>query len=438
MDKIVDGLLDFIECSPSPFHTVKAAKELLEAEDFQELSLEGEWKLRAGGRYFVEAYGSTLLAFRVGKKEQRGLRMAAAHTDFPCFRVKPAPALCREGYGSLNVECYGGLILSTWQDRPLSLAGKVVLRGADAFSPKTVLVDFGRPLMTIPSLAIHMNRDANNGVPFNPQKELLPLYGDENAKGTFMEQMAALAGVARKDILAHDLYVYSRTPGTVWGASGEYISCGRLDDLQCAFSSLEGFLQAQDGESIPLHCVFDNEEVGSSSKQGAASTLLRDTLIRICEAMGKNQSTYRRYLANSFMISADNAHAVHPNYTDKACPTNRPYMNGGIVIKYSANQKYTTDGMAAGIFQEICKRADVPYQTFLNRSDMAGGSTLGNISNTQVALNTVDIGLPQLAMHSPYETAGSEDTGYLIRAAAYFFESSICESGYGSYTIKHI
>ena len=290
----------------------------------------------------------------------------------------------------------------------------------------------------IPSLAIHMNRDANNGVPFNPQKELLPLYGDENAKGTFMEQMAALAGVARKDILAHDLYVYSRTPGTVWGASGEYISCGRLDDLQCTFSSLEGFLQAQDGESIPLHCVFDNEEVGSSSKQGAASTLLRDTLIRICEAMGKNQSAYRRYLANSFMISADNAHAVHPNYTDKACPTNRPYMNGGIVIKYSANQKYTTDGMAAGIFQEICKRADVPYQTFLNRSDMAGGSTLGNISNTQVALNTVDIGLPQLAMHSPYETAGSEDTGYLIRAAAYFFESSICESGYGSYTIKHI
>lgn len=283
-----------------------------------------------------------------------------------------------------------------------------------------------------------MNRDANNGIPFNPQKELLPLYGDENAKGTFMEQMAALAGVARKDILAHDLYVYSRTPGTIWGASGEYISCGRLDDLQCAFSSLEGFLQAQDGESIPLHCVFDNEEVGSSSKQGAASTLLRDTLIRICEAMGKNQSAYRRYLANSFMISADNAHAVHPNYTDKACPTNRPYMNGGIVIKYSANQKYTTDGMAAGIFQEICKRADVPYQTFLNRSDMAGGSTLGNISNTQVALNTVDIGLPQLAMHSPYETAGSEDTGYLIRAAAYFFESSICESGYGSYTIKHI
>ena len=292
--------------------------------------------------------------------------------------------------------------------------------------------------MTIPNLAIHMNRDANNGVKFNPQKDLLPLYGDETAKGTFMARIAELAGVTENDILAHDLYVYSRTPGSVWGASEEYISCGRLDDLQCAFSSLEGFLHAKDGESIPLHCVFDNEEVGSSSKQGAASTLLYDTLVRICEAMGKSPAAYRRYLANSFMISADNAHAVHPNYAEKACPTNRPYMNGGIVIKYSANQKYTTDGVAAGIFQEICKRAEVPYQTFLNRSDMAGGSTLGNISNTQVALNTVDIGLPQLAMHSPYETAGSEDTGYLIRAAAYFFESSICENGYGRYTIEHM
>lgn len=339
-------------------------------------------------------------------------------------------------YVKLNVEKYGGMLCAPWFDRPLSVAGRLIVKDGEQIVTK--LVDVKKDLVMIPSLAIHMNRDANNGVNFNPQKDLLPLYGDENAKGTFMERMAALAGVARKDILAHDLYVYSRTPGTIWGASGEYISCGRLDDLQCAFSSLEGFLQAQDGESIPLHCVFDNEEVGSSSKQGAASTLLRDTLIRICEAMGKTQSAYRRYLANSFMISADNAHAVHPNYTDKACPTNRPYMNGGIVIKYSANQKYTTDGMAAGIFQEICKRADVPYQTFLNRSDMAGGSTLGNISNTQVALNTVDIGLPQLAMHSPYETAGSEDTGYLIRAAAYFFESSICESGYGSYTIKHI
>ena len=344
----------------------------------------------------------------------------ASHSDSPMFKIKENPEIEAEGhYVKLNVEKYGGMLCAPWFDRPLSVAGRLVVKDGEQIVTK--LVDVKKDLVMIPSLAIHMNRDANNGVPFNPQKELLPLYGDENAKGTFMEQMAALAGVARKDILAHDLYVYSRTPGTVWGASGEYISCGRLDDLQCAFSSLEGFLQAQDGESIPLHCVFDNEEVGSSTRQGAASTFLKDTLMRINMGLGRTQEEYYMALADSFMISADNAHALHPNHTDKTDPVNRPVLNEGIVIKYNANQKYCTDGVSAAIFKDICHRAKVPYQTFVNRSDMAGGSTLGNISNTQVPMKTVDIGLAQLAMHSVYETTGAKDTESLIKAASVLF-----------------
>ena len=432
-----EKLFSFIESSPTAFHAIETMRCRLDTEGYQPLLEGSDWNLQAGGKYYVIRNGSSIIAFRIPTAEWKGFQIMASHSDSPMFKIKENPEMEAEGhYVKLNVEKYGGMLCAPWFDRPLSVAGRLVVKEGNQIVTK--LVDVKKDLVMIPSLAIHMNRDANNGVKFNPQKDLLPLYGDETAKGTFMARIAELAGVAENDILAHDLYVYSRTPGSVWGTSEEYISCGRLDDLQCAFSSLEGFLHAKDGESIPLHCVFDNEEVGSSSKQGAASTLLYDTLVRICEAMGKSPAAYRRYLANSFMISADNAHAVHPNYAEKACPTNRPYMNGGIVIKYSANQKYTTDGVAAGIFQEICKRAEVPYQTFLNRSDMAGGSTLGNISNTQVALNTVDIGLPQLAMHSPYETAGSEDTGYLIRAAAYFFESSICENGYGRYTIEHM
>ena len=385
-----EKLFSFIESSPTAFHAIETMRCRLDTEGYQPLLEGSDWNLQAGGKYYVIRNGSSIIAFRIPTAEWKGFQIMASHSDSPMFKIKENPEMEAEGhYVKLNVEKYGGMLCAPWFDRPLSVAGRLVVKEGNQIVTK--LVDVKKDLVMIPSLAIHMNRDANNGVKFNPQKDLLPLYGDETAKGTFMARIAELAGVTENDILAHDLYVYSRTPGSVWGASEEYISCGRLDDLQCAFSSLEGFLHAKDGESIPLHCVFDNEEVGSSSKQGAASTLLYDTLVRICEAMGKSPAAYRRYLANSFMISADNAHAVHPNYAEKACPTNRPYMNGGIVIKY-----------------------------------------------TQVALNTVDIGLPQLAMHSPYETAGSEDTGYLIRAAAYFFESSICENGYGRYTIEHM
>ena len=288
----------------------------------------------------------------------------------------------------------------------------------------------------IPNLAVHMNREANSGYKYNLQKDMLPVVGEASSKGKLMKLVAENAGVKEEDILSTDLFLYNRAKGTIWGLEKEFLSAGRLDDLQCAFASMRGFLAAVPGESVPVCAVFDNEEVGSSTKQGAASTFLESTLRRLNGALGRTEEEYLSAVAGSFMISADNAHAVHPNHTDLADPTNRPAMNGGIVIKYNANQKYTTDAVSAAVFKLLCERVNVPYQTFANRSDMAGGSTLGNIANTKVSLNTVDIGLPQLAMHSPYETAGTKDTGYFCEVAKEFFSSSVEMKGNGIYEIR--
>ena len=321
------------------------------------------------------------------------------------------------------------MLCAPWFDRPLSVAGRVAVRTEKGVETRLVNVD--RDLLLIPSLAIHMNRKANDGQSYNVQQDLIPLYGDGKAKNSFRKLIAKEAKISEKDLLSMDLFLYSRTKGTIWGAKEEFLSSGRLDDLQCAYASLKGFLKAENSKSIPVYAVFDNEEVGSGTKQGAASTFLKDVLHRIAGALGKSEEEYQVALAGSFMVSADNAHAVHPNYADKTDPTNRPFLNGGIVIKYSANQKYTTDAVSAALFKLLCEREKVPCQTFVNRSDMAGGSTLGNISNTQVALNTVDIGLPQLAMHSPYETAGTKDTEYLAKAAKAVFSASVLVSGDG-------
>lgn len=364
---------------------------------------------------------ASLIAFTLPVEDFHGMRIIASHSDSPAFKVKENPELETDGhYIRLNVERYGGMLCAPWLDRPLSVAGRVIVKDSRG-NLVSRLVNIDRDLLLIPNLAIHMNREANNGYKYNAQKDMLPLYGSLTAKGTFMETIAKAADADKSDILGHDLFLYNRQKASIWGASEEFISSGRLDDLQCAFASLKGFLSGKKTSHLGVYCILDSEEVGSTTRQGAASTFLYDTLTRILENLGCTREDYLIHLADSFMLSADNAHAVHPNHTDKADPSNRPYLNGGIVLKFNANQKYCTDGISAAMFRDLCNTAGVPVQTFANRSDMAGGSTLGNISNTQVALNTVDIGLPQLAMHSPYETAGVEDTDYLIRAAEAFY-----------------
>ncbi|QBE96235.1 putative M18 family aminopeptidase 2 [Blautia producta] len=416
-----EQLLAFIEKSPSCFHAIKNMKDILLAEGFAELREEDKWEIVNGGKYFVTRNDSSIVAFTIPETGAFGYRIMASHSDSPTFKIKENPEMeVDKKYVKLNVERYGGMLCAPWFDRPLSVAGRVIVKEGDAFVTKFVDVD--RDLLMIPNLAIHMNREVNDGYKYNAQVDMLPLYGDISSKDTFMKSIAEAAGVKEEDILGHDIFLYNRVKGSIWGANEEFVSSSRLDDLQCAFSSLQGFLKGEKKEYAAVHCVLDNEEVGSGTKQGAASTFLYDTLVRINECLGLSYEEYLRALAKSFMLSADNAHAVHPNHKEVADPVNRPYMNEGIVIKHSANQKYCTDGVSAAVFKDLCREAGVPFQNFTNRSDMLGGSTLGNISNTKVALNAVDIGLPQLAMHSPYETAGVKDTYYLIQAAEKFFK----------------
>lgn len=415
-----EKLLDFIEKSPTAFQAVDEMQKRLTENGFEVLSEKEYWKLIPGGKYLVTRNNSALIAFCIPEKESRVFHIMASHSDSPSFKIKENPEIkVDNSYVKLNVEKYGGMLMAPWFDRPLSVAGRVIIRRNDGLEEK--LVDIKRDLVMIPNLAIHMNREANNGVAYNPQKDLQPLFAAGNTDRTLLEIIAEQTGVKKEDIISHDLFLYNRMLGTIWGADKEFVSSARLDDLQCAFASMEGLLRAQNHESIAVHCVMDNEEVGSGTKQGAASTFLKDTLLRINMGLGRTYEEYLMTLAGSFMVSADNAHALHPNYTDKTDPTNHPVLNKGIVIKFNANQKYCTDAVSAAIFKELCTKAGVPYQTFVNRSDIAGGSTLGNISNTQVPMNTVDIGLPQLAMHSPYETAGVKDTEYLVRAAEELF-----------------
>lgn len=415
-----EKLLDFIEKSPTAFQAVDEMQKRLTENGFEVLSEKEYWKLVPGGKYLVTRNNSALIAFCIPEKESRVFHIMASHSDSPSFKIKENPEIkVDNSYVKLNVEKYGGMLMAPWFDRPLSVAGRVIVKGKDGLEEK--LVDIKRDLVMIPNLAIHMNREANNGVAYNPQKDLQPLFAAGNTDRTLLEIIAEQTGVKKEDIISHDLFLYNRMLGTIWGADKEFVSSARLDDLQCAFASMEGLLRAQNHGSIAVHCVMDNEEVGSGTKQGAASTFLKDTLLRINMGLGRTYEEYLMTLAGSFMVSADNAHALHPNYTDKTDPTNHPVLNKGIVIKFNANQKYCTDAVSAAIFKELCTKAGVPYQTFVNRSDIAGGSTLGNISNTQVPMNTVDIGLPQLAMHSPYETAGVKDTEYLVRAAEELF-----------------
>ena len=419
--EITEQLLEFIRKSPVSFQATEEMEQRFRKAGYQKLYEKEYWNLKAGGKYVVTRNHSALIAFSIPEKNSMRFHIMASHSDSPAFKIKENPEMQVEhAYTKLNVEGYGGMLMAPWADRPLSVAGRVMVSGKNG--PEERLVNIDRDLLMIPSLAIHMNREANKGVAYNPQKDMLPLMGCGSEKADLMEILAEKLKIKKEDILTHDLFLYNRMPGTIWGADREFVSSPRLDDLQCAFASMEGMLRGRKENCIAVHCVLDNEEVGSGTKQGAASTFLKDTLRRINDSLGRTYEEYLMTLADSFMISADNAHALHPNYTEKADPVNHPVINGGIVIKYNANQKYCTDAVSAAVFKDICKRTEVPCQTFVNRSDIPGGSTLGNISNTQVAVNTVDIGLPQLAMHSPYETAGTEDTWSLIKAATVFFE----------------
>lgn len=428
-------LLQFLDHSPNAFYAVANMQKELEDAGFTRLYEGCPWTLSGGHGYYVTRNDSAIIAFRIPEGEYQGFQIMASHCDSPVFKIKTnAEIVVDNSYVKLNVEKYGGMLCAPWLDRPLSVAGRVIVQTEEGIATKLVNVD--RDLLIIPNVAIHMNRQVNDGYAFNAQVDMLPLFCEQGEeKNQFMQLIADEAGVQVEDILDTDLFLYDRMKGTTLGLHGEFIASGRLDDLQCAFASLKGFLAAELKQSIAVHCVYDNEEVGSGTKQGAASTFLKDTLQRISRAMGCSEEQYLMSIASSFMVSADNAHAVHPNHAEKADPTNRPYMNRGIVIKYSANQKYTTDGVSGAVMRAICKKAEVPYQTFTNRSDMLGGSTLGNISQAQVALNTVDIGLPQLAMHSPYETAGARDTAYLIEAARVLFSSSFEGNGDGNYRL---
>lgn len=419
-EKLSKDMLQFIEESPSCFHAVANLEKMLCKQGFIGLSEENAFTLERGGRYFVTRNGSSILAFVIPKGEAKGFHMSAAHSDSPAFKVKENPEMAVEDhYVKLNVEKYGGMIDSSWLDRPLSVAGRVVVKEKDELVAKLLNVD--RDLLLIPNVAIHMNRDMNKGMEYNAQTDLQPLYSDGEGKGSFLKLLAKEAGVDAGNLLGYDLYLYTREKGRFFGAKEEFLFSPRLDDLQSAYGCMRALAESTPEEYVNVCVVFDNEEVGSGTKQGADSTFLSDTLMRIHRALGGKDEKLDCMLANSFMISADNAHAVHPNHPEKADPTNRPYLNGGIVIKFHGSQRYTTDAFSAARMKDICNRAEVPYQTYHNRSDIAGGSTLGNISTAHVSVNTVDIGLPQLAMHSACETAGVKDTEYLLRAMKCFY-----------------
>lgn len=435
MDKaIAQELLDFIRKSPSCYHAIAQMKEQLEKAGFSQLQEAKSWKLEAGKGYFVTRNNSSIIAFSIPNRQYIGYQIMSSHSDSPTFKIKTKPEMeVEDHYIKLNVEKYGGMICSTWFDRPLSIAGRALVKEEGQLVTKLVNVD--RDLLMLPNLAIHMNRKANDGYVYNIQKDMLPIFGDARAKGEFKNTIAKSIDVEAENIVGEDLFLYNRMSGTIWGANEEYISSPKLDDLECAFASLKGIVEAKPTSSVAVHCVFDNEEVGSGTKQGAAATFLKNVLTRIQEEL-QPEVSLSQALASSFMVSADNAHGVHPNYTDKMDPTNKAYLNEGIVMKFNANQKYTTDGVSAAIFSMLCQQSELPYQTFVNRSDMAGGSTLGNISNTQASLNTVDIGLAQLAMHSSYETAGVKDIEDLTRFAKTLFEASIETEADGTYRVK--
>ena len=426
MNQSVSELKNFLDSAHSVYHAVAALGWMLEEAGYTYLSEQETWNLVPGGKYYLTRGGSGLIAFRVPMDQTKGFLMSASHSDRPSFKVKENGELTGI-YTRLATEKYGGMLMGTWLDRPLSVAGRVMVE--TNYGVQSKLVDIDRDLMLMPNVAIHMNRKANEGQAWNPAVDTIALMGGKDSAGKFAKLLEQEAG---GKILGHDLYLYIREKASVWGLDEEYISSAALDDLACAWCCTRGFIQAHDCNMIPVLCVFDSEEVGSCSMQGADSTFLEMVLQKICNIL---ELDLYGMLSNSFMISADNGHAIHPNHPEYADANNAPALNGGVVLKFNANQKYTTDGASAAIFRKICALADVPVQTYYNRADIAGGSTLGNISLSHVSVPTADIGLPQLAMHSCYETAGVQDAMDLEHVMAVYYGSQL-ESFDGTYRIS--
>lgn len=426
--KYAQELIDFLYDSPTAFHAVSNVSKALESVGFKELKEEEKWNLEKGKKYYTTKNGSALVAFTIGsgEVEEEGFKIIGAHTDSPTFRIKPNSEMIAENsYIKLNTEVYGGLIRSTWMDRPLSIAGRVILKGENPLYPISKLVNIKKPILIIPNLAIHMNREANSGVELNPQKDTLPLVAmvteGLEKDDLLLNTIANEIGVKKEDIIDFDLYLYEFEKGSIIGLNDEFISAGRLDDLQMVHAGVEAIKKAPITSGINVMACFDNEEVGSSTKQGADSDMLANILERIVISFGKGREEFFRAIGKSFIISGDNAHAVHPNYPEKADPTNRPIMNKGPVIKINANCAYTSDSDSSAVYELICKEVGVPFQKFVNRSDARGGSTIGPISATHLNIRSVDIGNPTLAMHSVRELAGVLDHTYVTKSFVKFY-----------------
>ena len=416
MTEQIKALCAFLDASHSVYHAAAYLSRELENAGYTRLHEADSWTLVPGGKYYLVRGGTAVMAFRIPAGTPKGFLMSASHSDRPTFKVKENAELSGT-YTRLAVERYGGMLIAPWLDRPLSIAGRVLVETENGVETK--LIDIDRDLLLMPNVAIHMNRAANDGYKWNPAVDTLPLLGGRDAKGKLQQLLEQEAG---GKVLGHDLYLYVRQQASIWGIDSEYISSPALDDLECAWGCAQGFLTSRDSGSVPVLCVFDSEEVGSSSVQGAASDLLIGLLERICESRKWN---LKQLLAQSFMISADNAHALHPSHPELADKANAPILGQGVVLKFNAAQRYTTDGISASVFRQVCKNADVPLQVYTNRPDIKGGSTLGHISLTHVSVPTADIGLPQLAMHSCYETAAVADVAHLVDAMTTYFNSTI-------------
>ena len=431
---MINRLLSFLDASPVNFLAVKNIADMLEAGGFRRLNPALPiGTVNAGDRFFVTKNDSSIFAFRIGAKTlaDAGFHMICAHADSPTFRIKPnAEMLVEGGLVKLNTEVYGGPIMSTWFDRPLTLAGRVIVRSQDVMQPQTMLLHIKRPLLQISNLAIHFNRQVNDGVKLSKQKDVLPLLGQINSQleagnllmNVIVEELNKQRPIQQEDILDFDLYLADTTPACTFGAHNEFISAGRLDDLSMCFAGLEAMLAAHDTDTTQVLAIFDNEETGSQTKQGAGSPFLSYMLKRIALAQSQTEEAYYQAVERAFMISADNAHAWHPNYAEKYDPTNHPMLGGGPVIKFNAAQKYASDAASAAVFAGLCAKAGVPCQRFVNHSDVAGGSTLGNILASSIPLRGVDMGNAILAMHSCRETGSVRDHEYCVKVFTEFFE----------------